>query len=217
MGSIGSVLRQTLVMLYNLTGNHGIAIITLTVLIRLVLLPLTLSQTRSVAAMKELQPKMKALEEKYKDKPDEYQRRMMELYKEHGVNPLSGCLPLLIQLPFLWALFGVLRDFPSGIAPEAFTRPFESAFLFWDLAVKDPLYILPILSGLTTYLQMSTAATDPSQKSMMVFMPIFITWISLSFPAGLVLYWIVSNVLTIAQQAWISRHPGLKQGGSDAK
>ena len=140
MGSIGSILSQTLVMLYTLTGNHGVAIIILTVLIRLVLLPLTLSTTRSVAAMKELQPKMKALEEKYKDKPEEYQRRMMELYKEHGVNPLSGCLPLLIQLPFLWALFGVLRDFPSGIAPEAFTRPFESSFLFWELAVKDPLY-----------------------------------------------------------------------------
>jgi YidC/Oxa1 family membrane protein insertase len=217
MGLIGNVMRQTLVMLYNLTGNHGIAIIILTVLIRLVLLPLTLSQTRSMAAMKELQPKVKALEEKYKDKPEEYQRRMMELYKEHGVNPLSGCLPLLVQLPFLWALFGVLRDFPNGIAPEAFTRPFVSLFLFWDLAVKDPMYVLPILSGLTTYWQMATTATDPSQKSMLVFMPIFITWISLSFPAGLVLYWIVSNLWTIAQQTWISRQPGLGQGGSEAK
>lgn len=217
IGFLGNFIRQTLVLLFNITGNHGIAIIILTVLIRLVLLPLTLSQTKSMAAMKELQPKMQALQERYKDKPEEYQQKMMELYKEHGVNPLAGCLPLLVQLPFLWALFAVLRDFPAGIAAEAFTRPFSAQFLLWDLAAKDSLYVLPILSGLTTYWQMSTTATDPSQKTMLIFMPLFITWISLSFPAGLVLYWVVGNLFSIGQQYWIARQPGLRQGGSEAK
>ena len=217
MGFLGGVMRSTLVLLFNLTGNHGIAIILLTLLIRLVLLPLTLSQNRSLAAIKEMQPKMQALEEKYKDKPEEYQRKMMELYKEYGVNPLGGCLPLLVQLPFLWALFGVLRDFPGGIAAESFVRPFTPQFLLWDLSLKDPYFILPILSGLTSYWQMARTATDPSQKSMTVFMPIFITWISLSFPAGLVLYWVVSNLFMIVQQHFMTRQPGLGQGGSEAK
>lgn len=217
IGFLGDVMKQTLVLLYNFTGSHGLSIIILTLLIRLILLPLMMSQTRSMVAMKELQPKMKALQEKYKDKPQEYQQKMMQLYKEHNFNPLAGCLPLLIQLPFLWALFAVLRDFPKGIPLEAFTHPFTSQFLLWDLSVKDPYYILPIISGATTYFQMSQTATDPSQKSMLIFMPLFITWISVSFPAGLVLYWVVGNLFSIGQQYWVTRKTGLRQGGSEAK
>lgn len=215
---IGNFLRSVLVSLYNLTGNHGVAIIVLTLMIRIGLLPLTLSQTRSAAAMRDLQPQIKEIQEKYKDKPQEQQERMMALYKKAGVNPLGGCLPLLVQLPVIWALFAVLRDFPAGIPAEAFAKPFSAAFLIWDLSVKDPTYVLPILSGLTTYFQQRSITTmDASQQGMLLMMPLFLTWVSLSFPAGLVVYWVVGNLFTIVQQKWFAGNLGLKQGGSEAR
>lgn len=190
------LLLQLLVFFADLTKSSGVAIILLTVTIRLALYPLTLSQSKSMAAMRELQPKMQELQKKYKDKPQEYQKKVMELYQEHRINPLGGCLPMLIQLPFLWALFRVLQEFPLA----------QREFLMWDLAAPDPLYILPILSGLTTYGQMMLTATgDSSQKAMMLIMPIFLTWISTQFPAGLVLYWTVSNVFSIVQQYVINK------------
>lgn len=210
--SLADVLRGVLVWLAGATNSSGLAIILLTLGIRLVLYPLTLSQTRSMVAMRALQPKMQELQRKYKDKPQEYQKRMMELYKEHGVNPLGGCLPMLVQLPFLWALFWVLREFPEGLDPH---------FLVWNLAeaASEPLFILPALAGLTTYLQMTmTTGTDQSQKVMMTIMPIFIGWLSISFPAGLVLYWTVSNVFSIGQQYLVNKqmaagNPGGAKGG----
>ena len=179
------------------TGSYGIAIILLTLLIRLVLFPLTLSQTKSMAAMRVLQPKMKELQEKYKDKPEEYQKRTMELYREHKVNPLGGCLPMLVQLPFLWAFFRVLQDISAG----------ESAIFLglWDLSVPDPFYIFPIIAALTTFLQIRQTSTDAAGKGMMYIMPGMIGVFSVSFPAGLVLYWIVSNVFSIGQQAYINK------------
>lgn len=202
------ILRSALIWLANVTNSSGLAIILLTFGIRLLLYPLTLSQTRSMAAMKELQPKMKELQAKYKDKPQEYQKRMIELYQEHKINPLSGCLPLLVQLPFLWALFWVLREFPDTLNPE---------FFIWNLkeAAAEPLYILPILAGVTTYLQMMLSMTDPSQKIMMTIMPVFIAWLSVSFPAGLVLYWTVSNVFSIGQQYLVNQQMAAgNQGGA---
>lgn len=196
---LADVLRGVLVWLAGATNSSGLAIILLTFGIRLVLYPLTLSQTRSMVAMRALQPKMQELQRKYKDKPQEYQKRMMELYKEHGVNPLGGCLPMLVQLPFLWALFWVLREFPEGLDPH---------FLVWNLAeaASEPLFILPALAGLTTYIQMTmTTGSDQSQKVMMTIMPIFIGWLSISFPAGLVLYWTVSNVFSIGQQYLVNK------------
>lgn len=209
---LADVLRGVLVWLAGATNSSGLAIILLTFGIRLVLYPLTLSQTRSMVAMRALQPKMQELQRKYKDKPQEYQKRMMELYKEHGVNPLGGCLPMLVQLPFLWALFWVLREFPEGLDPH---------FLVWNLAeaASEPLFILPALAGLTTYIQMTmTTGSDQSQKVMMTIMPIFIGWLSISFPAGLVLYWTVSNVFSIGQQYLVNKQmaagsPGGAKGG----
>jgi YidC/Oxa1 family membrane protein insertase len=217
IGWLGDVMRETLVLLYNLTGNHGVAIIILTILIRLVLLPLTLSQTKSMATMRELQPKMKELQEKYNDKPQEYQQKMMQLYKEYNFNPLSGCLPIFVQIPFLWALFAVLRDFPAGIPETNFVRPFSPMFFIWDLSVADQFYVWPILSGVTTYFQMQQTSTDPTQKTMTLFMPFFIVVISLSFPAGLVLYWTVGNVFSIIQQYYMTNRPVMKQGGGATK
>lgn len=199
-------MRDGLVWLANLTGSSGLAIILLTLAIRLALYPLTLSQTRSMAVMKELQPKMQELQRKYKNNPQEYQKRIMELYKEHNVNPLGGCLPLLVQLPFLWALFWVLREFPSNLDPH---------FLIWNLSAqaREPLFILPALAALTTYFQMSMAMTDPNQRVMMFIMPLFIGWLSSTdFPAGLVLYWVVSNIFSIGQQYMVNQHMEAAKG-----
>ncbi|MFS8542618.1 MAG: YidC/Oxa1 family membrane protein insertase [Limnochordales bacterium] len=203
-----NILLQLLVFFADLTNSSGLAIILLTVTIRLALYPLTLSQTKSLAAMRELQPKMQELQKKYKDKPQEYQKRVMELYQEHKINPLGGCLPVLIQLPFLWALFRVLQDFPLE----------QRDFLIWDLAgpAGEPLWILPILSGLTTYGQMMLTSTDPSQRAMMLIMPLFLTWISIQFPAGLVLYWVVSNLFSIGQQYLINKQLEAAKKGDKA-
>ncbi|MFS8664278.1 MAG: YidC/Oxa1 family membrane protein insertase [Limnochordales bacterium] len=203
-----NILLQLLVFFADLTNSSGLAIILLTVTIRLALYPLTLSQTKSLAAMRELQPKMQELQKKYKDKPQEYQKRVMELYQEHKINPLGGCLPVLIQLPFLWALFRVLQDFPLE----------QRDFLIWDLAgpAGEPLWILPILSGLTTYGQMMLTSTDPSQRAMMLIMPLFLTWISIQFPAGLVLYWVVSNLFSMGQQYLINKQLEAAKKGDKA-
>lgn len=201
------ILLQLLIFFADLTKSSGMGIILLTIAIRLALYPLTLSQSKSLAVMRELQPKMQELQKKYKDKPQEYQQKVMELYREHKVNPLGGCLPVLIQLPFLWALFRVLQNFPLE----------QRQFLIWDLSTADPLYILPILSGLSTYAQMMLTATgDPSQRAMMVIMPLFLTWISTQFPAGLVLYWTVSNVFSIGQQYFINKQLEAAKKGAKA-
>lgn len=201
------ILLQLLVFFADLTKSSGLAIILLTIFIRLVLYPLTLSQSKSLAAMRELQPKMEELQRKYKDKPQEYQRKLMELYQEHKVNPLGGCLPVLVQLPFLWALFRVLKDFPLE----------QRQFLLWDLAEKDPFYILPVLSGVTTYAQMRMTATgDPTQRAMLLIMPVFLMWISARFDAGLVLYWVVSNLFSIGQQYLINKQLAAAKKGDKA-
>lgn len=201
-----------------LTGSYGVAIILVTLLIRLVLYPLTVKQTKSMVVMRELQPKLKEIQDKYKDNPQELNTHTMKLYKDHNVNPLGGCLPMFIQLPVIWAFLRALQSITMGDAVH---------FLgLWDLtsSVKDAVslgipqlmiyLILPLLSVATTYLQTKMTATDSSQKSMMLIMPIMIGFISLSLPIGLILYWVVSNLFTIGQQAWISRsHPISTQGG----
>ncbi|NLN17108.1 MAG: membrane protein insertase YidC [Firmicutes bacterium] len=181
----------------SLTGNGGLAILLLTIVIRIVLYPLFTSQTKSMAVMKELQPEMMALQKKYKDNPQEYQRRALELYKKHKINPFGGCLPMLVQLPVLWALFRVLREFPFGDEPFLWLRG--------GLGQPDPFYILPILSAVTTYAQMMQTNPDPSQKTMMMVMPIMIGWVSIRFPAGLVLYWVISNLFSMVQQYLVTR------------
>lgn len=209
---------QILLFFSQISGSLGMGIILLTIAIRLALYPLTLSQSRSLAAMRELQPKLQELQKKYKNKPEEYQRKMLELYQEHKVNPLGGCLPILVQAPFLLALFYVLRDLPNLVGEE------ETTFLIWNLSVSAAeagmsfaYLILPLLSGLTTYFQMSlTSTSDPSQRMMMMIMPIFLTYISTQFPSGLVLYWVVTNVFSIAQQYAINRQLAAAKKGEGA-
>ena len=146
-----------------------------------------------------MQPKMKELQTKYKDKPEKLQQEMIKLYKETGVNPMAGCLPLVLQMPIFIIIFYGLRDFTFNGA---------TSFLWLtDLAQPDPLYILPVLSALTTYYQQKQTSTEMNQqaKMMLMFMPLFIGYISTTFSSGLVLYWVTMNTVQIVQQWWMSR------------
>ena len=192
-GPLGWILDQ----LVQLTGNYGAAIILTTIVVRLLLFPLTLSQNKSMVAMRRIQPELNEIQKKYANDKEEQQKKTMELYQKHKINPLGGCLPMLIQLPILWAFFAVLRGIPAGDA---------TTFLgLWVLSEPDPYYVFPIIAAATTFLQSKQTATDPSQKSMLIVMPLMILFFSLSLSSGLVLYWITSNVFSIVQQAWINK------------
>ena len=187
---------------YNLTAavgfaNYGIAIILMTILVKALMYPLTAKQVRSMKAMQELQPALKKLQKDYKNNPQLLQQKMAELYKEAGVNPLAGCLPLLIQMPILMGVYYCLYGYSYSGDPT---------FLWLtSLSDTDPLYVLPILSALTTYIQQKQTMANNGQdnqqmKIMSYMMPLFIGWISLNFPSGLVVYWVTMNLCQIAQQ-----------------
>ena len=221
-----------LLWLDNLAGNFGVAIILLTVIIRAVLFPIAQRQFASMAQMRAVQPKMKAIQERYKDDKQKQQQEIMALYKKEGVNPLSGCLPIFLQIPIFFALYKVLM-----LAIEMRHQP----FVLWikDLSAPDPLHILnlfgllpfdppsflgigilALLLGITMWLQfkLNPAQMDPMQQQMFMIMPWVLMFVMAPFAAGLLLYWITSNVLTIAQQWYLySRHPQLKeQAAKDA-
>ena len=198
---------QILNTLYNLTemagfGSYGLAIILLTVFMKILLYPLTVKQLKSMKAMQQIQPKMQRLQEKYKDNPQLLQQKMMKLYQDAGVNPMAGCLPILAQMPILMAMYYTLFNFDyGGVTPSFLWLP--------NLSEPDPTYVLPIVSALSTYvlqkLSVNTAPATQQSKIFLIAMPLFIGWISLSFPAGLVLYWVTMNVVQMFQQFWISR------------
>jgi YidC/Oxa1 family membrane protein insertase len=204
---IESLLRFVLESLFAITSaagfaSYGWAIILLTIIVKMALYPLTVKQVKSMKAMQELSPKMKKIQEKYKDNPQMMQQKIGALYKDAGVNPLAGCLPLLIQMPILMGMYYSLYNF-------SYPTP-ESAYFLWmtSMSDPDPLYILPVLSALTTFLQQKMTTTDsnnPQMKMMMFIMPLFIGWISINFHSGLVLYWVTMNVVQIAQQWWMYR------------
>ena len=199
-------MMEALKALFSISGNWGIAIILLTVAVKAVLYPLTFQSTRQMAAMQKLQPKLEALQKKLKDQPDKLQKETMDLYKSEGVNPLGGCLPMLLQIPVFLALFFALTspDF-RAVLNAAGTH----AQFLWitNLAKPDPTYILIVFIGLSTYWSSLTmpGGASKQQKAMLYFMPAFIAIISMSFPAGVQLYWVVQNLLTIAQQVYIMR------------
>lgn len=187
---------------YKYVGNYGIAIILLTVILKLIFWPLTQKSYVSMKAMQTLQPEMKKLREKFKNDKEGLNRKMMELYKEHRVNPLGGCLPMFVQIPVFFALYKVLLD-----TIELRHAP----FMFWltDLSIKDPYYITPLVMGLTMFIQqkLTPSTMDPMQAKMMMAMPVVFTFMFLNFPAGLVIYWLVNNLLTIFQQYLIYKKP----------
>lgn len=208
MDFLSGIVQQVVTVLYHFTGtlglaNYGLAIILMTIIIKLALYPLTKKQIESTKAMMEIQPLMKELQVKYKDDKERLNQELAKLYQSRGVNPLAGCLPLVVQMPILFAIFYGIRDF-------AYEGP---ANFLWMSSIADPdqLYILPVLSALTTYIQTRQTMTDTKSmqnQMMLYFMPIFIGYISISFPAGLVLYWVVMNIMQIAQQAYMN-HIGL--------
>ncbi|MCJ2186528.1 membrane protein insertase YidC [Novosphingobium beihaiensis] len=219
--------------LFSLVGNFGVAIILLTAIVRGMMFPIAQRGFASMAAMRAIQPKMKAIQERYKDDKERQQKEVMELYKKEGVNPLAGCLPMFLQIPVFFALYKTLI-----LAIEMRHQP----FVLWikDLSAPDPLHILnlfgllpfdppgflgigvlALLLGVTMYFQfkLNPAQMDPTQQQIFSLMPWFMMFVMAPFASGLLIYWITSNLLTIAQQKYLySRHPQLKaQADKDAQ
>ena len=184
----------------NIMSNWGVAIIIVTFLIKLAFYKLTESSGRSMAKMRNLQPRMKALQDRYKDDRQALSQAMMDLYKREKVNPAAGCLPILIQMPFFLAFYWVLLE-----SVEMRQAPF--ALWITDLSARDPFFILPLIMGAAMLMQqkLNPAPTDPVQAKVMQIMPIMFTVFFAFFPSGLVLYWVTNTVLSIAQQWKINR------------
>ncbi|WP_110969853.1 membrane protein insertase YidC [Pseudomonas huaxiensis] len=186
--------------IHSLLGNWGWSIIALTMLIKLLFFPLSAASYKSMARMRAVAPKLAALKEQHGDDRQKMSQAMMELYKKEKINPLGGCLPILVQMPVFLSLYWVLLE-----SVEMRQAP----WMFWitDLSIKDPFFILPIIMGATMFIQQQLNPTppDPMQAKVMKLMPIIFTFFFLWFPAGLVLYWVVNNCLSIAQQWYITR------------
>ena len=205
--------------IYGVVGNYGIAIIIVTVLMRIIIFPLTLKKEKSMKKMRELQPELEKIKEKYKDNPQEYQQKTAELYRESGVNPLGGCLPLLIQMPVFVALYWAF----SGNA-----IPADAKFLWFTLKQPDRLFmignfafnLLPILNVGVTYIQQKimTSATSGQESSqqmqtMLYMMPLMMLFIFYKMPSGVTLYYLVSGALSLVQQYFILK--GRSDDGKD--
>jgi YidC/Oxa1 family membrane protein insertase len=184
----------------NVTKNFGIDIIIISILIKIIFLPLTQISMKSMKEMQKVQPEMKRLQEQFKNDKARLQQEIMLLYKRRKINPMSGCLPMLIQIPVFIALYNALQN---GIEMR------HAPFFLWilDLSAKDPIYITPLIMGATMVLQqkMTPTAADPTQAKMFLLMPVMFTFLFLNFPAGLVLYWLVNNVLSIAHQYYVNK------------
>jgi len=209
-------LSQLITYVANLTNeNFGLAIIIVTILVRLLILPLMIKQTKSSKAMQALQPEMQKLREKYSSKDQKTQQKLqqetMALMQKHGVNPLAGCFPILIQMPILIGFYHAIMR----------TREIaEHSFLWFDLGERDPYFILPILAGVFTFIQQKlmmagTAQQNPQMAMMLWLMPIMIVVFAVSFPAALSLYWVVGNLFMIAQTFFI-KGPDLKAERQEA-
>lgn len=199
--------------IYNFVGNWGWAIVILTIIIRIILFPLTYKSMVSMQKLKILAPKMKEIQEKYKGEPQKMQMHIMNLYKEHKANPLGGCLPILIQIPIFFAIYRVLLN-----AIELKAAPW--ALWINDLALHDPFYILPIYMGLTMFLQQVITPMniqDPTQAKIMKFLPLIFVIFFISFPAGLTLYWCVNNTFSLAQQYFINKIFAQKEKSNASK
>ncbi len=187
--------------LYQFVGNWGWAIIFLTIIVRIILYPLSYKGMVSMQKLKELAPKMKELQEKYKGEPQKLQAHMMQLYKKHGANPLGGCLPLILQIPVFFAIYRVLYNAVELKSSE---------WILWihDLSIMDPYFILPLLMGASMYWHQSVTPntmTDPMQAKIFKLLPLLFTIFLITFPAGLVLYWTTNNILSVLQQLIINK------------
>ncbi|MCK9273513.1 MAG: membrane protein insertase YidC [Syntrophales bacterium] len=194
-------LLKALNFIENFVGNYGVAIIILTILIKLIFWPLGTISYRSMKGMQKLQPEMLKIREKYKDDKAKIQQETMALYRAHKVNPMSGCLPMLIQIP---VFFGLYRALLYSIELR------HSPFFLWiqDLSAKDPYYVTPVIMGATMFLQQKMSPApggNEMQAKIMLWMPVIFTFLFLNFPSGLVIYWLFNNILSIGQQYYINK------------
>ena len=202
---IAKPLSQFLGFLHTYVGNYGVAIIILTIMIKALFWPLSHKSYKSMEQMKKLQPMMAKIREKYADDREKMNAEIMQLYKTYKVNPAGGCLPMLMQIPVFFALYqallGAIELRHAAFIPHL---PFTDMVWLADLSAKDPYYITPLIMGATMFLQqrMSPPMGDPMQAKIMMFMPVIFTFLFLNFPSGLVVYWLVNNVLSIGQQ-WL--------------
>lgn len=192
--------NSSLVYFHKVTGNYGAAIIILSVIIQLLLTPLSYKSYKAMAVMKKIQPEMQSIQQRYKSDPQRMNKEIMDLYKRHGTNPLGGCLPMLLQIPVFFALFTALRN----------SWDLHGAnFVFWikDLSAKDPYYVLPVIMGGIMFLQqhLSPQTSDPAQAAMMKWMPVIFTFMFLTFPSGLVLYWLINSIWGFAQSMYLQK------------
>jgi YidC/Oxa1 family membrane protein insertase len=223
---IGIPMGHLMNWLLQIVGSYGYAIIAFTLITKILLLPLNIKQTQSTKRMNEIQPKMKALQEKYKNDKTKMNEKLMELYKEEKYNPASGCLPALIQLPIVIALYNVLR-YPIKYVfgnEQAYAQIAKGFWWMTDIGMPETkatllmigtfaVPILAVISGVTTYVQMkmvSPNSNDPTQKSMTNMMPIMFAFITYTVPAGLAIYWIIGNMFTIVQQ-YVMLKPAKKE------
>lgn len=239
MNVLVQIIMPALDFFYQITHNYGLAIIFLTLAIKLSFWSMTAKQYQSMDAMKKLQPKIKNLQTKLKDNPQKMQTEMMGLYKEHGVNPMGGCLPMLIQLPIMIALFTTLRspEFLSITAGKAFfwiknisfaetmdftntadimyttaqsmgfTTGYNTSLILGGLALP----ILSVIIAISTYYMQKQTVTDAAQQKIMAIMPIFMFFICVKLNSGVLLYWVVSNVFTYAQQFYMQKQKTIKE------
>ena len=209
MSIIAEPMGMLLAFLYNLISNYGITLIVFTLLVRACLFPLYASQIKSSMKMKEFQPKIQALQKKYANDKETLNIKMMELYKEEKFNPMSGCLPMLIQMPIILALFVLLSNPISFMSdPQMLMGVHESFMWIPDLSQPDP-WVLPILAGVATFFSFSmtqatsatpdVGGTNAMMKMMKYFFPVMIVWMGRSFPAGLTLYWFIGTLVMIVQ------------------
>jgi YidC/Oxa1 family membrane protein insertase len=193
---------------YKYVHNYGVAVILLTVLIKLIFWPLSQKSYKSMDQMKKLQPMLTKLREKYADDKERMNQEVMQLYKTYKVNPAGGCLPMVVQIPVFFGLYKALLG-SIELRHAAFIThvPFTNLVWLADLSVKDPYYVTPLIMGATMFIQQKMTPTggDPTQAKIMLLMPVVFTFMFLNFPAGLVVYWLVNNVLSIAQQWWMMR------------
>lgn len=208
---VADVISKVIDALYQVTvtigfPSYALAIILISILLKIILFPLMQKQMKSTMNMQEVQPKLEYLQKKYKNNPEKMNEEVMKLYKEYNINPMAGCLPLLIQMPILIGLFGALRQYNFD--------PIEHATFFWipNLAEKDPLFILPILVALTMFLQQKismsatpSAAENPTMKTMLYIMPAMMLFVCWQMPSGLCLYWAFFSILSIIQQFFMNK------------
>lgn len=204
MNIISNALGHVLRIIFELVQNYGLSIILFTIVVKVLLLPLTIKQTKSTKAMQDIQPKIQEIQTKYKDKPEKQQQEIMKIYTEAKINPLAGCLPLLIQMPILIALFSVLREpVTYGVFVDQEQLATAAQGFLWVQDLTKPDVILAILSGATTFLMQTLMMPKDQQQGSMKMMTYVMSAMMLfwgfTFPAGLTLYWTIGNVFAIAQ------------------